>query len=179
MPIKIRLQRQGRKRKPFYPIVVADVRAPRDGKFIEKLGTYNPHTDPPTVVLDRDSAVAWLKKGAQPTDTARSILSHQGVLLKKHLLNGIKKGAFDEGEAERRFQAWLEEKQAKNQDKRETLYKKIQEERIKRQESEKKTRQARFLTTLAEAPVEGLESVSAARAEAPTENADERQKSTE
>lgn len=124
MPIKIRLQRQGRKRKPFYSIIVADVRAPRDGKFIKKLGTYNPHTDPPTVVLDRDNAVAWLQKGAQPTDTARSILSHQGILMKKHLLDGVKKDAFDEAEAERRFQAWLGEKQAKNQDRREILCKK-------------------------------------------------------
>lgn len=135
MSIKIRLQRQGRKGKPVYSIVVADVRAPRDGKFIEKLGTYNPQTDPSTVVLNRDFAVGWLQKGAIPTDTARSILSHQGVLLKKHLLEGVKKGAFDEAEAEKRFQKWLEEKQVKTQDKKEA-----QEEKVKYQESENKIR---------------------------------------
>lgn len=141
MSIKIRLQRQGRKGKPVYPIVVADVRSPRDGKFIEKLGTYNPHNDPPIVVLDRDGTVAWLQKGAIPTDTARAILSHQGVLLKKHLLDGVKKGAFEEAEAEKLFQKWLEEKKIKVQDKKkEFLNKKTEEEKAKLQESEKKLR---------------------------------------
>ena len=106
MATKIRLQRHGRKAYPFYKIVVADSRAPRDGKFIEKLGTYNPNTEPATVDLDFERALHWLSVGAQPSDTARSILSHEGVLLKKHLLEGVKKGAFDEATAEKKFEAW-------------------------------------------------------------------------
>ena len=96
MATKIRLQRHGKKRRPFYHIVIADSRAKRDGKFIEKIGTYNPNTKPATIDLNFDSALSWLQKGAIPTDTARAILSHKGVLYKKHLLDGVKKGAFDE-----------------------------------------------------------------------------------
>ena len=110
MATKIRLQRHGRKAYPFYKIVVADSRAPRDGKFIEKLGTYNPNTEPATVDLDFERALHWLHVGAQPSDTARSILSHEGVLLKKHLLAGVKKGAFDEAAAEAKFEAWKAKK---------------------------------------------------------------------
>ena len=110
MATKIRLQRHGRKAYPFYKIVVADSRAPRDGKFIEKLGTYNPNTEPATVDLDFERALHWLHVGAQPSDTARSILSHEGVLLKKHLLAGVKKGAFDEATAEAKFEAWKAKK---------------------------------------------------------------------
>ena len=110
MATKIRLQRHGRKAYPFYKIVVADSRAPRDGKFIEKLGTYNPNTEPATVDLDFERALHWLSVGAQPSDTARSILSHEGVLLKKHLLEGVKKGAFDEAAAEKKFEAWKAQK---------------------------------------------------------------------
>ncbi len=113
MPVKIRLQRHGKKGKPFYHIVIADGRAPRDGKFIEKIGTYNPVTQPASIVIDIDKAVDWLEKGAQPTDTVRAILSYKGVLYKRHLLRGVKKGAFDENEAEARFQAWMTEKEAK------------------------------------------------------------------
>ncbi len=115
MPAKIRLQRQGRKFQAIYSIVVADSRAPRDGKFIESLGQYNPNTNPATIVLDFDKALDWLQKGAQPTDTCRAILSYKGVLYKKHLLEGVKKGAFDEAEAEKRFQAWMTEKEQKIQ----------------------------------------------------------------
>ena len=115
MPAKIRLQRQGRKFKAIYSIVVADSRAPRDGKFIESLGQYDPNTNPATIVLDFDRALEWLQKGAQPTDTCRAILSYRGVLYKKHLLEGVKKGAFDEAEAEKRFQAWMTEKEQKIQ----------------------------------------------------------------
>ena len=93
MPVKIRLRRHGKKRKPFYHVVVADSRVKRDGKFIEKLGTYNPNTTPATIVLNVDAAVGWLEKGAQPTDTARSILSKKGAMLKKHLNVGMRKGA--------------------------------------------------------------------------------------
>ncbi|MEO1714380.1 MAG: 30S ribosomal protein S16, partial [Bacteroidota bacterium] len=100
MPVKIRLQRRGRKKAPFYHIVVADSRAPRDGKFIEKVGTYNPLTKPATIDLDRDLAFDWLMKGAQPTDTVRAILRFKGVLYKKHLYRGVKKGALTQEEAE-------------------------------------------------------------------------------
>lgn len=112
MATKIRLQRRGHKDYAFYQIVVADSRAPRDGKFIERIGSYNPNTNPATVDLNFDRALYWLQVGAQPTDTARSILSHEGVCLKKHLLVGVKKGAFDEAAAEEKFQAWLKNKQA-------------------------------------------------------------------
>lgn len=113
MSVKIRLARHGRKGYAFYHIVVANAKAPRDGKFIEKIGSYNPNTNPCTVILDIDKAIKWLQNGAQPTDTARNILSHEGVLLKKHLLEGVKKGAFDEATAEKKFQAWKDEKAAK------------------------------------------------------------------
>ncbi len=115
MPVKIRLSRHGRKRHAFYHIVVADSRAPRDGKYIERIGSYNPNTNPATIDLDFDKALTWLGNGAQPTDTARAILSYKGVMMKKHLLDGVKKGAFDEAEAEKRFNTWLTEKQAKIQ----------------------------------------------------------------
>lgn len=112
MATKIRLQRHGRKRYAFYPIVIADSRAPRDGKFIERIGSYNPNTNPATVDLNFERALYWLQVGAQPTDTTRNILSREGVCLKKHLLEGVKKGAFDEAAAEEKFQAWLKNKQA-------------------------------------------------------------------
>ena len=112
MATKIRLQRHGRKSYAFYQIVVADSRAPRDGKFIERIGSYNPNTNPATVDLNFERALYWLQVGAQPTDTTRNILSREGVCLKKHLLEGVKKGAFDEAAAEEKFQAWLKNKQA-------------------------------------------------------------------
>ncbi|NDV58318.1 30S ribosomal protein S16 [Bacteroides sp. 519] len=111
MATKIRLQRHGRKSYAFYSIVVADSRAPRDGKFIEKLGTYNPNTDPATIDLNFEKALSWVMKGAQPTDTARNILSREGVYMKKHLLGGVAKGAFGEAEAEAKFEAWKKNKQ--------------------------------------------------------------------
>ena len=121
MPVKIRLARHGRKKYAYYHIVVADSRAPRDGRFIERIGSYNPNTNPATINLNFDKALDWLYKGAQPTDTCRAILSYKGVLMKKHLLEGVKKGAFDEAEAERRFQVWLNEKEAKIQAKKDKL----------------------------------------------------------
>ena len=111
MATKIRLQRNGRKNYAFYSIVIADVRAPRDGKFTEKIGTYNPNTNPATVDLKFDRALYWLEVGAQPTDTVRNILSHEGVFLMKHLRGGVKKGAFDEATAEAKFAAWKNDKQ--------------------------------------------------------------------
>lgn len=113
MPTRIRLQRKGKKGQPFYHLVVADGRAPRDGKFIEKLGTYNPMTHPATIELDFDRALYWVNVGAQPSDTARSILSHKGVLLKYHLLRGVTKGALTEEQVEEKFQAWVKEKEEK------------------------------------------------------------------
>lgn len=115
MATKIRLQRHGRKNYAFYSIVAANAQAPRDGRFIEKIGTYNPNTDPATIDLNFERALYWVLVGAQPTDTVRSILSKEGVYLKKHLLGGVKKGAFDEAAAEAKFAAWKAEKDAKAQ----------------------------------------------------------------
>ena len=113
MAVKIRLSRHGKKGYAFYHIVVADSRAPRDGKFIEKLGTYNPNTNPATIELQFDRAIKWLQNGAQPTDTCRAILSYKGVMMKKHLLEGVRKGALTEAVAEERFNKWMNEKAAK------------------------------------------------------------------
>ena len=115
MATRIRLQRHGRKNYAFYSIVAAHAQAPRDGRYIEKIGTYNPNTDPATIDLNFDRALYWVLVGAQPTDTVRSILSKEGVYLKKHLLGGVKKGAFDEAAAEAKFSAWKAEKNAKAQ----------------------------------------------------------------
>jgi len=112
MAVKMRLQRHGSKKRPFYFIVVADARAPRDGKFIQKIGTYNPLTVPATIQLDRQKALDWLHKGAQPTDTVRRILSFKGVLYLKHLLRGVKLGLFDDATAMAKFQKWHEEHEA-------------------------------------------------------------------
>ena len=114
MATKIRLQRHGRKGYAFYPIVVADSRAPRDGRFIERIGSYNPNTNPATINLDFDRALYWVEVGATPTDTVRSILSKEGVMMMKHLRGGVKKGAFNEEEAQRRFNAWKEAKEKKD-----------------------------------------------------------------
>jgi small subunit ribosomal protein S16 len=113
MPAKIRLQRHGRKGYAYYHIVIADSRAPRDGKFIERIGSYNPNTNPATVDLKFDRALYWVMTGAQPTDTTRNILSDEGVYLKKHLLGGVSKGAFDQEEAEKKFAAWKTSKESK------------------------------------------------------------------
>ncbi|PBQ34288.1 30S ribosomal protein S16 [Sphingobacteriaceae bacterium] len=113
MAVKIRLQRHGKKDKAFFHLVVADGRAPRDGKFIEKLGTYNPNSNPATIDLNFDSTLSWLMKGAQPTDTARAILSYKGIMMKKHLLEGVKKGALTEAQVEEKFNKWVGEKAGK------------------------------------------------------------------
>lgn len=113
MPVKIRLQRHGKKGQAFYHIVIADGRAPRDGKFIEKIGTYNPLTNPATINLDADKAVTWLQNGAQPTDTCRAILSYKGVLYKHHLQGGVKKGALSQEQADAKYAKWAAEKEAK------------------------------------------------------------------
>jgi small subunit ribosomal protein S16 len=117
MSVKIRLQRHGKKGKPFYWIVAADARAKRDGKYLEKIGTYNPNVNPAEINLDVDGAVKWLQDGAQPTDTAKAILSYKGALLKNHLAGGVRKGALTEEQAEAKFAAWLEAKATKISDK--------------------------------------------------------------
>lgn len=143
MPVKIRLTRRGRKKAPFYHIVVADSRAPRDGRFIESIGKYDPITNPATIELDFDRALDWLQKGAQPTDTCRAILSYKGVMMKKHLLEGVKKGALTEEQAEEKFQSWLNEKESKIQAKRDMLKKGTDAEAKKRLDAETKVREAR------------------------------------
>ncbi|MBE0649386.1 MAG: 30S ribosomal protein S16 [Bacteroidales bacterium] len=143
MPVKMRLQRFGKKRSPFYHVVIADGRAPRDGRFIEKIGTYNPTRVPAEIELNFEAALSWLQKGAQPTDTMRAILSYKGVLYKYHLLKGVKKGAFTEEEAEKRFQTWLEDKEAKITSKSEGILNLEKEEAKKRFEAENKVREAR------------------------------------
>ena len=124
MPVRIRLQRHGKKGKPIYWIVAADSRAKRDGRYLEKLGIYNPNTLPATVELNLDRAVDWLQNGAQPSDTARNLLSEQGAMLKNHLINGVNKGALTEDDVNAKFEAWLKDKVSKN----ETIQKKIDSE---------------------------------------------------
>ena len=144
MPVKLRLQRHGKKGKPFYWIVAADSRAKRDGRFLEKLGTYNPNTNPAQIEINVDSAVQWLENGAQPTDTTRAILSHEGVLLKKHLAGGVKKGALTEEQAEEKFQSWIAEKQAKVEAKKSNLQKAKDAQAAKAFEAEKAANEARI-----------------------------------
>ncbi|MCB9246584.1 MAG: 30S ribosomal protein S16 [Flavobacteriales bacterium] len=148
MAVKLRLARNGRKKRPFYQIVVADERAPRDGRFIAKLGTYNPVTNPATISIDVDGAVSWLQKGAIPTDTVRAILSYKGVLYKNHLVNGVKKGAFPEEEIESRFSAWLEQKENQIQGKRDRLSDAKNQQAQEALERESKRRQAKAAAIL-------------------------------
>ena len=144
MPVKIRLQRHGKKGKPFYWIVAADARSKRDGKYLEKLGTYNPNFNPAQIELDIDGTVKWLQNGAQPTDTAKSILSYRGAMLKNHLIGGVRKGALTEEQAEAKFQAWLDEKNAKIDAKKSDLVKAKEAEAAKQLEAEKATNEARI-----------------------------------
>ena len=143
MSVKIRLQRHGKKGKPYYWIVAADARSKRDGRSLEKLGTYNPNTNPAAIELDVDTAVKWLQNGAQPTDTARAILSYKGVMLKNHLLIGVRKGALTEEQAEEKFQAWLDEKETKISDKETKLAKAENEAKAKALEVEKEVNATR------------------------------------
>ena len=158
MSVKIRLQRHGKKGKPFYWIVAADARAKRDGRYLEKLGTYNPNTNPATVNLDIDGAVKWLQDGAQPTDTAKTILSYKGAMLKNHLVGGVRKGALTEEQAEEKFQAWLEEKAGKVASKEENVAKVKTEAKAKALEAEKAVNEARVAAAVeAAAPEEVAE----------------------
>ena len=143
MAVKIRLARKGRKKLAFYHIVVADSRSPRDGRYIEKIGSYNPVTNPVTIELDFDKALDWLQNGALPTDTCRAILSYKGVLIKKHLLEGVKKGAFDETEVTKRFEEWMKQNEAKIEAKKSGLEKSQDDELGKRLTEEKRINDAR------------------------------------
>jgi len=143
MAVKIRLARKGRKKLAFYHIVVADSRSPRDGRYIEKIGSYNPVTNPATIELDFDKALDWLQNGALPTDTCRAILSYKGVMMKKHLLEGVRKGAFDEAEATKRFEEWTKQNEAKIEAKKSNLEKSQDDELGKKLAIEKKVNEAR------------------------------------
>jgi len=176
MPVKIRLQRHGKKGKPYYWIVAADARSKRDGKYLEKLGAYNPNTNPATIELNVDGAVTWLQNGAQPTDTARAILSYKGALLKNHLAIGIKKGALTEEQAEAKFNAWLEEKAGKVEAKKDGLAKAKADSKAKALEAEKAVNEARTAvvveeTVAEEAVVEETPAEEAVAEEAPVEEA--------
>ena len=143
MAVKIRLARKGRKKLAYYHIVVADSRSPRDGRYIEKIGLYNPLTNPASIELDFNKALDWLQNGAQPTDTCRAILSYKGVLIKKHLLEGVKKGAFDEAEAEKRFNEWMKQNEEKIDSKKLKLEKAQDSDKESRIEAEKRINDAR------------------------------------
>ncbi|MFL0353491.1 30S ribosomal protein S16 [Xanthomarina sp. GH4-25] len=153
MSVKIRLQRHGKKGKPYYWIIAADARSKRDGKYLEKLGAYNPNTNPATIELDVDSAVKWLQNGAQPTDTAKNILSYKGALLKNHLVGGVRKGALTEEQAEAKFNAWLEEKSGKVGAKVEGLAKANADAKAKALEAEKAVNEARIAAAAPEEEV--------------------------
>ena len=144
MPVKIRLQRHGRKGKPFYWIVAADSRSKRDGKLLEKIGTYNPNTNPAIINLDIDSAVKWLQNGAQPTNTARALLSYKGAMLKNHLAVGVRKGALTEEQAEEKFKTWLDEKEGKISGKEDGLAKDAADKKAAILASEKAVNEARI-----------------------------------
>ena len=143
MSVKMRLARHGRKRYAFYHIVVANSRAPRDGRYIERIGSYNPNTNPATIDLDFDKAYEWLENGAQPTDTVRAILSYKGVLYKKHLAGGVKKGALSQEEADRKLDAWMNEKENKILSKKNLLSSQADKLRRKQLEAEAKVNEQR------------------------------------
>jgi small subunit ribosomal protein S16 len=173
MSVKIRLARKGRKKLAYYHIVVADSRSPRDGRFIEKIGLYNPLTDPATIDIDFEKALGWLQKGAQPTDTCRAILRYKGVMMKKHLLEGVKKGAFDEAEADRRFNEWLKAKEEKIEVKKSGLEKKGEEVRKKRLEAETAIKEARAEEYARKIAALAAEAEAAAKAADATETQEE------
>ncbi|MDR0605584.1 MAG: 30S ribosomal protein S16 [Bacteroidales bacterium] len=143
MPVKIRLQRRGKKGQPFYHVVIADGRAPRDGRFIEKIGTYNPLTHPATIVLNFDRAYHWINCGAQPTDTVRMILRREGIYLKQHLMGGVQKGALTEEQAEEKLTAWKEEKAHKLSDMKLEIINSQKSIMKKRIEAETKVKEAK------------------------------------
>jgi small subunit ribosomal protein S16 len=170
MPVKIRLSKKGRKKLPYYHIVVADSRAPRDGKFVERIGMYNPQTNPATIELNFDRALDWLQKGAQPTDTCRAILSDKGVMMKKHLLEGVKKGAFSAEEGESRYQKWAADKASRLKAVVDKVSKSTADEKKKRLEAETKVKEARAEELARKLKAQEQEARAAATAEAEAEN---------
>lgn len=165
MSVKIRLQRHGKKGKPFYWIVAADARSKRDGKFLEKLGTYNPNTNPATIDLNLDQAVQWLHNGAQPTDTARAILSYKGALLKHHLDGGVRKGALTQEQADAKLAAWLDEKAGKVTAKKDGLAKSKEEAKAKALKAEKEVNEKRANAAAEAAKAQEAEAVAEEAAE--------------
>jgi small subunit ribosomal protein S16 len=153
MAVKLRLQRHGKKGKPFFHIVAADSRSPRDGKFIERIGSYNPNTNPASIQLDNERAVVWIKNGAQPTDTVRAMLSYTGVLFRLHLDKGVAKGALTQDEADKRYEAWVQEKASKIQGKKDALAKGKSADETKRLKHEREVNENRLkaITAAAEA----------------------------
>ena len=172
MAVRLRLQRHGKKGKPFYHLVAADARAKRDGRFIEKLGTYNPNTNPATIEVVHDRALHWLQVGAEPTETARAILKYTGAIYHNHLLNGVRKGAMTEAEAQKRFDAWYNDKQAKIQAKRDGLDAAAEKALKDRMAAEKKQNEERA-AALAAAASDLAAEAEAAAAEAAAEEAGE------
>ena len=173
MAVKIRLQRHGKKGHPIYWMVIADERSKRDGKYIEKIGSYDPNTNPATIELDFDSSIKWLEKGAQPTNTAKAILSYEGVLLKKHLNLGVKKGAFTEEEAKKRFDEWKKEKSAKIQKKIEDLASTLESNKKEARKREEEYSQKRAEDSKAKKEAKAAEESAAAEGaeEAPADEA--------
>ena len=176
MPVKIRLQRHGKKGKPYYWIVAADARSKRDGKYLDKIGTYNPNTNPATIDLDVDGAVKWLQNGAQPTDTAKAILSYKGAMLKNHLVGGVRKGALTDEQAEEKFQAWVAEKEAKINAKVEGLSKEEADAKAKAFEAEVKVNEERAAAAkeVEEATIKAAADAKAAEAAANAEPVEEK-----
>lgn len=186
MAVKLRLQRHGKKGSPFYHIVAADSRSPRDGKFIERIGSYNPNTNPATIQVDNTKALEWLDNGAQPTDTVRAMLSYTGVMYRQHLQKGVLKGAFTQEEAETRFEAWISEKGTKIQSKKERLAKdktdnaskalkherEVNENRLKAMTAAAEAASAAKVEVVEEAPAAEPQAAEAPAAEEGAENAE-------
>lgn len=173
MPVKIRLQRHGRSKRPFYHIIVADARNKRDGKFIERIGDYNPLTVPATINLDVDKAFQWVMDGAQPTNTVKKVLTFKGVLYKKHLQRGVAKGAFDQDEADQKFAEWVELKMSKVQSRLEKELQQIEEKRAKRNADEATKRSAKIVAKEEAIAAAEAEAAAAEAAENATEEAAE------
>lgn len=169
MPTKIRLQRHGKKAHAFFHIVVADGRAPRDGKFIEKIGTYNPNTNPATIDIDTDRAFEWIKTGAQPTDTCRAILSYKGVMMRLHLYRGVEKGALSQEQADAKLAKWLDEKNAKIEGKKTNLSSAATKEAAARLKAETAAKEAKAAKIAAKNAAAVEEAPAAENTEAPAE----------
>ncbi len=169
MPVKIRLQRRGKKGKPYFWIIAADSRSPRDGKYLEKIGFYNPTTNPAQIDLNVDKAVEWLQNGAQPTDTARAILSYKGALMKNHLAGGVRKGALTEEQAETKFNEWLDSKKGSIDHKKATLSDAQQKVKAEALAAEKAVNEKRTADAIAAAPAEEVVEETEATTETPVE----------